>query len=283
MDQALPALQAAADSDQGHGSLSGPAELATAALLLRYLVMPQYAAQHKKSFGRPLDPADRTALMQGMEAARKLWNGKYAPSAPHVSDDAWEDTFSWDGRIRVAASPQVSNKFTRRNGEPQVAINTSADLSSLAHEMGHAEMFATGHGLNGVSPDFMGRLQEAKIRGIAPTQTLAKGNTSRGWRGALAPAVGAVAGIGAGALAGDAGPIVGGIVGAATGLPLLAVELEAWRRGAEYAKAMGIGRGRYAARAILPLLSYASIPAANAALGIAAGELAKDAAQGNLG
>lgn len=300
-----PAMSATAGGDD-NGALSGAAELAVAALLLRGVVMaPALASRRGRYLAEPSEQ-ERATWRKNTDIAKKIWDDKYAsppgdvkPVTRTITDpegntyqiedpDEFEPVKPESPAIKIrqpsgkiTSAERFRNFFRRTSEGPEVAIQVRADPSTLAHEMGHAEMYARGNQLNGAASDLISRLQEGKLGWMPAPRVLATG--AGDWRGALFPVAGALAGLGAGALLGDSGAAVGGLVGMSTGVPLLVMEAEAWRRGAEYAKAMGVGRRRYAAQAILPLASYAAIPLSNAALGAASAELSKDLFQGKLG
>lgn len=288
-------------------ALSGAAELAIAALLLRGVALAPALARRKGRYLVEPTEEERRAWRSNAGIAKEIWDKKYASPVeksktvvrtvtdPDGNTFEIEDPDEFESpakaqspaiRIRIPAdrvdsAERFRNFFRRTNDGPEVAVQIRADPAILAHEMGHAEMYARGNQLNGAASDLVSRLQEGKLSWIPNPRSLAAGRGS--WQDALLPAAGALAGLGAGALLGDSGSAIGGLVGLSTGVPLFVVEAEAWRRGAEYAKAMGVGRRRYAAQALLPLASYAALPLSSAALGAASAELSNDLFHGKLG
>lgn len=258
-----------------------------------------------------VDPTEqeRQAWLANKATAKKIWDDKYAPAGQektpvtrtirdpdggyheYVDPDEYESSRepTTPGiRIRqpnndIVSAERYRNFFRRTSQGPEVGVQVRASPATLAHEMGHAEMYARANQINGAASDLISELQENKVEWLPSIHAMASGTPGGDWKRSFLPVAGALAGVGAGALLGDSGAAVGGLVGAATGLPLFAVEAEAWRRGAEYAKAMGVSKRRYAAQAILPLLSYAALPLSNAALGAASAELSNDLFRGQLG
>lgn len=298
--------QGAQQPDDSRGALSGAAELAIAALLLRQIPVRAKSAIRRQHYQQHPSDQERRLAQANLAHVKKIWDDKYAPTpaaAPssrrvidpdgnEVELPDWEDV---DGpgqgpqglRVRLANNASSGERyrsfFRRTSSGPEVVVQARADPATLAHEMGHAELYASGNQINGAASSLLGRLQENKVDWLPHIRTLATGDYARSWHDTLLPAAGAIAGLGAGALMGDNGSVVGGLVGGATALPLFAVEVEAWRRGAEYAKALGVGRRRYAARALFPLLTYGSVGLSNAAMGAAAAELSNDLFRGELG
>lgn len=297
---------AATQNQRDDGALSGAGELAVAALLLRGVALAPALARRRIKYTVEPTEQERQAWRTNTTIAKKIWNDKYAPPKQeekpvtrtvrdpegnyheYTDPDEFELPREQGIRIRqpnndILSAERHRNFFRRAGHGPEVAVQIQADPATLAHEMGHAEMYARANQINNAASDLVSRLQENKVDWLPPIQAMAFGKTGGDWKRSFFPAAGALAGIGAGALLGDNGAAVGGLVGAATGLPLFAVEAEAWRRGAEYAKAMGVSRRRYAAQAIIPLLSYAALPLSNAALGAASADLSNDLFRGQLG
>jgi len=297
---------AATQGQYDDGALSGAGELAVAALLLRGVALAPALARRRMKYTAEPTEQERQAWSTNTAIAKKIWDDKYAPPKQerklltrtvrdpegnyheYTDPDEFEPSHEQGIRIRQSNNDVLSaerhRNFFRRAGQgPEVAVQVQADPATLAHEMGHAEMYARANQINNAASDLISQLQENKVDWLPPIQAMATGKTGSDWKRSFLPAAGALAGIGAGALLGDNGAAVGGLVGAATGLPLFAVEAEAWRRGAEYAKAMGVSRRRYAAQAIIPLLSYAALPLSNAALGAASADLSNDLFRGQLG
>lgn len=298
--------QGTQQAEGSRGGLSGAAELAIAALLLRQIPVRAKTAIRRERYKQPASDHEARQTRANLARAKKIWDDKYAPPPAAASSSRrvvdpdgnvvelpdWEDADGPDQgprgiHVRLAnnADPRerYRNFFRRTSSGPEVAVQARADPAVLAHEMGHAELYASGRQINGAASSLLGRLQEDMVDWLPNIRTLAIGDYARSWQDVLLPAAGAIAGLGAGALMGDNGSVVGGLVGGATALPLFAVEAEAWRRGAEYAKALGIGRRRYAAQSLFPLLAYGSVGLSNAALGAAAGELSNDLFRGELG
>jgi len=297
---------AIAQAPRDDGALSGAGELAVAALLLRGVALAPALARRRMKYTAEPTEQERQAWQANTAIAKKIWDDKYAPPKQeqkpvtrtvrdpegnyHEYEDPDEFEFLPQQGIRIrqpnnsVLSAERYRNFLRRTSQgPEVAVQIQADPATLAHEMGHAEMYARANQINGTASDLISRLQENKVDWLPSIRAMASGKTDGDWKRSLFPVAGALAGLGAGALLGDDGAAVGGLVGAATGLPLLAVEAEAWRRGSEYAKAMGVSRRRYAAQAIIPLLSYAALPLSSAALGAASADLSSDLFRGQLG
>lgn len=292
--------EAALAQQQDDGALSGAAELAAAGLLLRGIGVAPALAYRDRNYGDPLTPEQHARWQKNRAIVKDLWDSRYAKPqqrTPQPASDYDDGEPEWidhreerlrDRGIEVGYSTNNRNYFARVQGDgnpgPSVRVTPQARPSTLAHEMGHAEMYASANQLGKAASDVISKIQENKYKTPVDMQQLAgMSRRSRDWRHTLLPMSGVIAGLATGAVLGDSGATIGGLVGAATGLPLLAVEAEAWRRGAQYARAMGISRRRYAADAFLPLMSYAALPVMNAGLGMLAGELASDATSGKMG
>lgn len=292
---------------EDNGALSGAAELAIAAMLLRAIPQRAWVSRRTMNSSRPPATAQQEELEAKMGKVKEIWEKKYVPARPepamrtiigpdgaayevpaddHIRSESGELP-GIDVRLNSNKAPDLPgrNYFSRGRPfeRPLVVVTANAHPATLAHEMGHAELYASANQLNGAASDLVARIQEDQIDWLPSKHTLARGAGARNWPQVLLPAAGAVAGLGTGALLGDNGALPAALIGGATGLPLLVVEAEAWRRGAEYAKALGVSRRRYAAQAVLPLLAYASLGASNAALGALASELSSDVFRGEAG
>lgn len=252
------------------------AELALVALLAdpvtRQIVKHLYLQRRPQS-----TDADHGIKLQSQFAPmRELWNSKYNAPLDDGSDGYRYPeprlVYRPEGFEGKSSTGMKHDAMHQGEGYPVVGLTRRGTVATMAHEMGHADMAGPDYrGRLALTSDPLAYLQQGQLGGVRPV-ALSRGG--RGWQ-ALLPYAPMVIGAGAGMLGGET---QGALAGAAAGLlgqaPLLAVEAEAWRRGAQYAATAGLGRKEYYRKAVLPFLGYLVNAAGKTAAAAGAGGLA---------
>lgn len=264
---------------------SKAAELALATLLVSAAGMAGGRVLHAGSHAAPeAMHANMATLKNDFRPMSRLWNQRHNTLLPQ------DPEFVEPGMTAYKHAPvslmfknlnenpiHVSSSFRSQGPArlPQVLMNPLSSTSTMAHEMGHAEMAGRIHRNKATfAQDPVAWMQEKRFG--QGSQSWALGNLFRGgpgWRTLLplaVPAIGAAGGVATGP---EGGAVIGGLTGLAAAAPVLAYEAEAWRRGEDYAKAAGVGRRAYYRHAMVPFLSYLLGAVGTAGLGAGAGAL----------
>lgn len=272
---------------------SDAAELALASLLLAFggHAGASYLSQ-SNSVPNADVPRNSQKQRDAFRVMSRLYNERYsAPVNSGAAGDAPGGGLNWHDEMvtseppislsqKPLADPNHNSSYTSQRTasgrlKPYIIMNPRRDVSTMAHEFGHADMGGRFHRQKtGFLDDPVAWAQERRFPQGGGWGLRSLITPGQGWRKflpLLPMAAGAVAGL---PLGPELGAGIGATIGAMANVPTVAVEAEAWRRGEDYARAAGIPRSHYYRMAMAPFLTYVMQAVRNTGMGAGAGALA---------